>query len=61
MLPIHTNTEHKLFKRLMAEESSFNNTTGPSWNIAVNVWNRAAEMDLEISYKLVEQLMAYYI
>ena len=25
-----------------------------------DVWNRAAEIDLEISYKLVEQLMAYY-
>ena len=44
----------------MAEESSFNNATGPSWNITVKVWNRAAEIDLEISYKLVEQLMAYY-
>ena len=44
----------------MAEESSFNTyATGPSWNIAVKVWNRAAEIDLEISYKLVEQLMAY--
>ena len=29
-------------------------------NIAVKVWNRAAEIDLEISCKLVEQLMAYY-
>ena len=29
-------------------------------NIAVKVWNRAAEINLEISYKLVEQLMAYY-
>ena len=29
-------------------------------NIAVKVWNRAAEIDLEISYKLVEHLMAYY-
>ena len=48
VLPIHTNTEHKLFKTLMAEESSFNNATGPSWNIAIKVWNRAAEIDLEI-------------
>ena len=29
-------------------------------NIAVKVWNRAAKINLEISYKLVEQLMAYY-
>jgi hypothetical protein len=27
--------------------------------MAVKVWNRTAEVDLEISYKLVEQLMAY--
>jgi hypothetical protein len=60
VLPIHTNTEYKFFKTLMAEESSFDNATGPLWNIAVKVWNRAAEIDLEISYKLVEQLMAYY-
>ena len=60
VLPVHTNTEHKLFKTLMAEESSFDNATGPSWNIAVKVWNRAAEIDLEILYKQVEQLMAYY-
>ena len=44
----------------MAEESSFNNATRPSWNIPVKVWNKAAKIDLEISYKLVEQLMAYY-
>jgi len=59
-LPIHTNMEHKLLKTLMVEVSSFNITIRPSWNIAVKVWNRAAEIDLEISYKLVEQLMAYY-
>ena len=41
----------------MVEESGFNNATGPSWNIAVKVWNRAAEIDLEILYKLVEQLI----
>ena len=34
VLHIHNNMEHKLFKTLMAEESSFNNATGPSWNIA---------------------------
>ena len=37
VLPIHTNTKHKLFKTLLAENSSFNNVTGPSWNIAVKV------------------------
>ena len=56
MLLIHTNTVHRLFKTLIEKESSFNNVTGPSWNIAVKVWNRAAEIDLEISFKLVEQL-----
>ena len=60
MLPIYTDAEHKLFKKLMAEDPSFNNASGPSWNIAVKVWNRVAEIDLEISYKLVEQLMANY-
>ena len=60
VLLIHTNRGHKLFKTLLAENSSFNNVTGPSWNIAVEVWNRAVEIDLEISYKPVEQLMAYY-
>ena len=28
--------------------------------IVVKVWNRTAEIDSEISYELVEQLMAYY-
>ena len=60
MPPIHTNTESRLFETLMVEETSFNNATGLLWNVAVKVWNRAAEIDLEISYKLVEQQMAYY-
>ena len=30
VLPIHTDAEHKLFKVLMAEDSSFNDASGPS-------------------------------
>jgi hypothetical protein len=60
VLPIHTNTEHKLFKMLMSEDPNFNNADGPLWKLAVKAWNRIAENDPEISYKLMEQLMVYY-
>ena len=30
------------------------------WKLAVRTWNRYAESDPDILYKLVEQLMAYY-
>ena len=39
VLPIHTNTEHKLFKMLMANDPSFNCDNGPSWKLAVRTWN----------------------
>ena len=60
VLPIHTNTEHKLFKMLMADDPSFNSDNGPSWKLAVRTWNRHAEIDPDISYKLVKQLMTFY-
>jgi hypothetical protein len=60
VLPIHTDTEHKLFRTLMSEDPNFNNANGPMWKLAVKVWNRAAENNSDISYKLMEQLKAYY-
>jgi len=60
VLPIHTNTEHKLFKMLMADDPSFNSDNGPSWKLAVQTWNQHAEIDPDISYKLVKQLMTFY-
>ncbi|KAF8056942.1 hypothetical protein FPV67DRAFT_1637573 [Lyophyllum atratum] len=61
ILPIHTLAEKELFSQLMREDESFNSpTSAPNWKQAVKVWNRFADVNEKISYKLVEQLMVYY-
>lgn len=44
--------------KLMSGDPNFNNDDGPSWKLAVKVWNRTAEQDPDILYKLME-LRAY--
>ena len=60
VLPFHNDPERDLFRKLISEDPSFNNANGPLWKLAVKVWNRNAEINPEISYKLIEQLIAYY-
>ena len=44
--------------KLMSGDPNFNNDDGPSWKLAVKVWNRTAEQNPDRSYKLME-LRAY--
>ncbi|KAF8886887.1 hypothetical protein CPB84DRAFT_1667887, partial [Gymnopilus junonius] len=61
ILPIHTSTEKKLFHDLMNSNSAFSSISGePWWEIAVKDWNLRADGIDDISYKLIEQLKAYY-
>jgi hypothetical protein len=53
ILPIHTTEEHALFRKLMIEDPAFNSkTTGPSWKLAVRVWNQYADNSDNIFYKV---------
>jgi len=53
ILPIHTTEEHTLFRKLMIEDLAFNSkTTGPSWKLAVRVWNKYADNSDNIFYKV---------
>ncbi|KAG9223673.1 hypothetical protein CCMSSC00406_0004986 [Pleurotus cornucopiae] len=59
VLPINNDTEWTLFRELMARSLGLN-FNGPDWDDIVVVWNSKAEIVKEISYKLPEQLKAYY-
>ncbi|GBE83376.1 hypothetical protein SCP_0504240 [Sparassis crispa] len=61
VLPVHSVAEYQLFSKLMREDPIFNRPdTEPSWAQAVKIWNRIAESEKEISYKLIEHLKVYY-
>ncbi|KAF6764006.1 hypothetical protein DFP72DRAFT_956173 [Ephemerocybe angulata] len=61
ILPVHTDEEKALFRALMASNPAFNSrTTGPTWKLAVKVWNEHAETSKHVYYKLVEQLKSYF-
>ncbi len=46
----------------MIEDPVFNSkNTGPSWKLAVQVWNRHADNNDNIFYKVSHQLLAIYI
>ena len=53
ILPVHSDEEKKLFSKLMREHPGFNRVgTGPIWQEAVKIWNRLADENLNISYKV---------
>ncbi|KAF5381364.1 hypothetical protein D9615_008300 [Tricholomella constricta] len=61
VLPVHSAEERDLFRNFMAGNSGFNDSSsGPNWDLAVQLWNNAAEVKENISYKLPEQLKFYY-
>ncbi|KAG6835921.1 hypothetical protein H0H93_013330 [Arthromyces matolae] len=61
VLPVHNSQERKLFHDFMSGNNGFNHpTTGPNWDVAVQLWNNVAETRDKISYKLPEQLKVYY-
>jgi hypothetical protein len=52
-LPIHTNYEKDKFRKLMRENETFGTKSGaPNWKEAVKVWNRFADEDANLSYKV---------
>ncbi|KAG6808594.1 hypothetical protein H0H92_003610 [Tricholoma furcatifolium] len=61
ILPVHNAEERRLFHKFMTDNSGFNDPeTGPNWSIAVPLWNNVADTEGPVSYKLTEQLKAYY-
>ncbi len=53
ILPVHTSAEYKLFSKLMRDDPAFNQQNGePNWSQGVKIWNRYAETDEEIFYKV---------
>ncbi|KAJ7586237.1 hypothetical protein C8J56DRAFT_1052609 [Mycena floridula] len=65
VLPIHCPEERAQFLELMKKHPDFNSpTSDPNWVSAVKVWNRLADTQPKLTYKvslmLVEQLRAYH-
>ncbi|XP_006457870.1 hypothetical protein AGABI2DRAFT_215844 [Agaricus bisporus var. bisporus H97] len=61
VVPIHSPVERDLFRKLLREDPTFNNSrTGPQWKQAIKVWNRKAEEQSDITYKLIEHLTSYF-
>ncbi|KAF8870352.1 hypothetical protein CPB84DRAFT_1908275, partial [Gymnopilus junonius] len=61
VLPVHTDAEKNLFHFLMQSSEEFcSKTRGPIWKPAVKLWNRYADANDDIFYKLEEQLKIYY-
>lgn len=53
VLPVHTPAEYKLFSKLMRDEPTFNQRDGePDWEQGVRIWNRYAETEDDIYYKV---------
>ena len=49
ILPVHTPAERELFSKLMATNKAFNShSAGPTWKLAVKVWNEQADAKPEI-------------
>ncbi|KAG6846753.1 hypothetical protein H0H93_012095, partial [Arthromyces matolae] len=60
ILPIHTMKERKLFNKLMREREEFQSCTTSIKIGCVKIWNRYAETDDNIYYKLEEHLTAHF-
>ena len=53
VLPIHTREEKLLFTELMRTNPAFNSSTSsPNWSEGVKIWNRYADSEVGISYKV---------
>lgn len=54
VLPLHLPAEYKLFSKLMRENPFFNTRDGhePDWVQAVKIWNRYAENQTDVLYKV---------
>ena len=62
ILPIHTTEEHALFRKLMIEDSAFNSKdAGPSWKLAVRVWNKYADKNDNIFYKVSHHYLQFML
>ncbi|KAG6894813.1 hypothetical protein C0992_004515, partial [Termitomyces sp. T32_za158] len=60
ILPINTIAERKLFNRLMRECDDFHSSTISIKLSAVKIWNRYAETEEDIYYKLEEHLTLHF-
>ena len=53
ILPVHTPAKHNLFWDLMKSNPIFNTqSSGPMWKLAVKVWNKFADKESGIFYKV---------
>ena len=54
VLPLHSSVEYRCFSALMQESAAFNPRSDcePNWKEAVKIWNRIAETDGHITYKV---------
>jgi hypothetical protein len=53
ILPVHTPAKHNLFRDLMKSNPAFNGqSSGPTWKLAVKVWNEFADTQSDIFYKV---------
>ncbi|KAG6818601.1 hypothetical protein H0H93_003585 [Arthromyces matolae] len=60
VLPVHTPAEWKLFSRLMRDSYEFRSSKTSIKMSAVKIWNRHAETEADIFYKLEEQLSSHF-
>jgi hypothetical protein len=64
VLPVHTAEEGDLFTDLMATEPTFNSRVkGPTFKLAVKVWNERAENSDNVFYKVrwvLSQISSFY-
>ncbi|KAG6818631.1 hypothetical protein H0H93_003310 [Arthromyces matolae] len=60
VLPVHTVREKKLFGQLMMECEEFRTSTTSIKAAAVKIWNRHADPENDVYYKLEEHLTSYF-
>ncbi|KAF7323784.1 3'-5' exonuclease domain-containing protein [Mycena kentingensis (nom. inval.)] len=60
VLPVHTLAEKKLFSHLMLHSPEFQSCKNSITTAATVVWNRRAEAEDNVYYKLEEQLTSYF-
>ncbi len=52
ILPVHSDCECELFRKLVAENPVFSGTSGPQWDAAAKIWNDIAGAADGIAYKV---------
>ncbi len=60
VLPLHSHSEYRFFGDLMRDDLTFNPRSDrePNWLEATRIWNRRAETDDAISYKVSSRIQA---